>query len=100
MTSGGIRHYKVQFVAGFRLGAKTDHLERMFAPKKRRRSAKAKSRKKAERDALHGVLLNVWRKYARPPLARRCSLLCGCLIKFTRALASAYAVGLCRGKTD
>ena len=65
MTSGGIRHYKVQFAAGFRLGAKTDLLERMFAPKKRRRSAKAESRKKAERDALHGLLLNVWRKVCK-----------------------------------
>ena len=73
-TGGADRHNKAQFVAGFRLGAKIDHLERMFAPKKRRRSAKAKSRKKAKRDALHGVLLNVWRKYARPPLARRCGL--------------------------
>ena len=64
-TGGADRHNKAQFVAGFRLGAKTDLLERMFAPKKRRRSAKAKSRKKAERDALHGVLMNVWRKVCK-----------------------------------
>ena len=72
--TGGNSSLQGAICCGFPFGCKDRSFRANVCAEKEAEERESEESKKAERDALHGVLLNVWRKYARPPLARRCGL--------------------------